>query len=95
MTFNISNLINVLVLGIGGLWFLWRLEGKLSLLIQETTLRHQNNIEKFVVIDQKLNELVHTTVELAKVEARMNQIDIRIQELSNRIIYNARRKPKV
>lgn len=82
---NVGQIINTIVLLSGCFYFVWSIKGKLDLLIQETTLRHESNLEKFDHIDKKLNELVNITVELAKQELRMNHTDERIQELSNRL----------
>lgn len=82
---SLGHLINAFVMIIGGFYFVWEVKSRLSLLIQETALRHASNVEKFTSIDIQLKALVNTTVELAKQEIRMNNVDERLQELSNRI----------
>lgn len=84
-TISLGHLINAFIVIIGGFYFIWEVKNKVSLLIQETSMRHESNIEKFISIDVQLKALVNTTVELAKQEMRMNSIDDRILELSNRI----------
>lgn len=81
----IVSIVQLAVIGIGGLFFVWTVKSKLDLLIQETGLRHNSNIEKFAEIYKKLNELGETTAHFIKQEMRMDNLDERIQELSNRI----------
>ncbi len=81
----IVSVVQLAVIGIGGLFFVWTVKSKLDLLIQETGLRHNSNIEKFGEIYKKLNELGETTAQFMKQEMRMDNLDERLQELSNRI----------
>lgn len=81
----IVSIVQLIVIALGGLWFVWTIKAKLDLLIQETGLKHQANLLKFNEIDSKLNGLVEASIQLAKQEIRMNNMDERVQELSNRI----------
>jgi hypothetical protein len=82
--------VQVITMVLGGLYALSKIDGRLSMLVKETEIRHITNTEKFTVIDKKLNELVVSTMELVKQEMRMNHLDERLQELSARIqnLYN-------
>jgi len=84
----IVSLIQLMVIGIGGLYFVWTMKSRLDLLIQETGIKHQANISKFNEIDKKLTDLSTSTVELVKQQLRMDHIDERLQELSNRLSRN-------
>ena len=81
----IVSIAQLIVIGIGGLYFVWTVKGKLDLLIQETGIKHQANLIKFNEIDVKLNGLVDAAIQLAKQEIRLNNLDERLQELSNRL----------
>src|SRR5690348_15279142 len=101
-TINLGHILNTLVMLAGGLYFVWELKSKLVLLIQETNMRHENNKQEFsnlkndnIAVNNQLAKLAETTIELAKQEIRMNNIDNRILELSNRIhsaVTNGKRK---
>jgi division protein CdvB (Snf7/Vps24/ESCRT-III family) len=82
---TVGALLNVAAMLLGGLYFLWRMESKLGLLIQETSMRHGYYVEKFEVIDKKIKELVDATVKLAEQEIRLNNMDERMQQIANRI----------
>lgn len=84
-TVNLGHVLNALMFVIGGLYFVWEVKNKLQLLIQETTMRHEANVEKFNTIELQIKELINTTVTIAKQEMRMNNLDERIQEISNRL----------
>lgn len=88
MTIDLHILVSVvqlIVISLGGLGFIWTLKSKLDLLIQETGLKHEQNTSRFIKIEGKLEELVATAIALAKQEMRMNTVDERILELSSRI----------
>jgi len=82
----IVSVVQLIVIGVGGLYFLWTMRARLDLLIQETTLKHSSNLSKFDEIDRKLTALASTTVEIVKQQIRMDHIDERVQELSNRVV---------
>lgn len=81
----VVSIVQLLVIGVGGLWFVWSMRTRLDLLIQETSIKHSANIDRFADIEKKLDNLANTAIEFVKQEARMNHIDDRLQELSNRI----------
>lgn len=81
----VVSVVQLIVIGIGGLYFLWTMRSRLDLLIQETKLKHDANLLKFEDIDKKLTTLAATTVELVRQQMRMDHLDERVQELSNRI----------
>lgn len=81
----VVSIVQLIVIAVGGLGFIYTLKNKLDLLIQETSLKHEANLGKFKEIERQLSALVNTTVEIAKQEMRMNTIDERILELSSRI----------
>lgn len=79
------SLVQLIVIALGGFYFIWTIKGRLDLLIQETGMKHNANLEKFSEIYKKLNDLAETTAQFVKQEMRMDNLDERIQELSNRI----------
>lgn len=81
----VVSVVQLIVIAVGGLGFIWTLKSKLDLLIQETGLKHESNVARFNKIEGKLEELVATALAIAKQEMRMNTIDERILELSSRI----------
>lgn len=91
-TLNIGTIMQILAMLGGGFWFLWKMDLKISLLVQrldnnirERDDQHKANLYRFTNIDEQLKELIATTVKLARAEERMDNTDNRIQELSNRI----------
>lgn len=82
---NLGHIFSTMIFLITGFYFVWGIQTKLMLLIQQTNSRHESNTKELVEIKHQLNELSKTTIELAKQEMRMNNIDQRILELSNRI----------
>lgn len=95
MTIDLHILVSVvqlIVIALGGFYFVWTMKSRLDLLIQETGLKHNANLEKFAKIDMQLTALVSTTVELAKQELRLNHMDLRLQELSNRLNLAAKKR---
>lgn len=78
-------ILQVIIMVMGGLYALSKLDIRLNLVAQETAMRHVANQEKFIDIAKKLDELVTYTVQIAKQEMRMDRLDERIQELSNRL----------
>lgn len=96
MTIDLHILVSIVqlfLIAIGGIGTVWTLKSKLDLLIQETSIKHIANVERFKDIEDKLDTLSHTAVEIVKQEARMNSIDIRLQELSNRLVSGFKRRP--
>lgn len=84
-TINLGSIISTLLFIGTGLYFVWGMQTKLLILIQESNTRHLTNTQKFEEIKDQLKLLADTTLQLAKQEMRMNTIDDRLQELSNRI----------
>jgi len=89
MTFNgsidIGQILTLAAMLLGGFYFVWEIKGKLNLLIQETTMRHDSNVKEFTDIKTQLSELSKVAIELAKQEIRMNTIDQRMLEISTRV----------
>jgi len=81
----VVSLIQLLVIGIGGLYFVWTMKSRLDLLIQETNIKHSTNLERFSDMDQKLEKLASTAMELVKQQMRMDHMDERLQEFSNHL----------
>lgn len=91
-TINVGTLLQIIAMIGGGIWFLWKMDVKISLLVQrldnnikERDAQHTANLTRFTNIDLQLKELIDTTIKIARAEERMDAVDIRIQELSNRI----------
>lgn len=80
-TVSIGNLLQMLVMLGAGIWFLYTVKGELSTLAQI----QKQFAERLDRIDKELELLSKTTIEIAKQEVRMNNIDSRLQELSNRL----------
>lgn len=78
-------ILQVIIMVMGGLYALSKLDIRLNLVAQETAMRHIANQEKFIDIAKKLDELVTYTVQIARQEVRMNSLDERMLELSNRL----------
>jgi hypothetical protein len=70
----------VAILG-GGMFFLYRMEGK----IQLVTSTQDSFIHRLEKVDEKLEQLTSVIIQLAKQEQRMDAADARVQELSTRI----------
>lgn len=92
-TINMGNLIQIVVMIIGGIVFLLRMERKVIILTErleniyrERDDQHKSNIVKFNEIEDQLKKLIDVIVELARLNERMAAIDGRVQELSNRLI---------
>lgn len=79
-TINLGTLLNIAAMLAGGLYFLWEVKAKLSIL----TNSHQGLVERLDKVDHKLEALGQTTIIIARQEERMAAQDGRIQELSNR-----------
>jgi hypothetical protein len=80
-TVSIGNLLQILAMLGGGFWFLYSVKGEMSGL----TIIQKQFADRLEKIDKQLEILAKTTIELAKQEVRMNNIDARQQEFSNRL----------
>lgn len=84
-TINLGTIIQSVVIIIGGFYFLWNLKSELKLLIQETNIRHDNNLKEFENINKKLEGLSQATIEIARQDERMTSQDIRLNNLAVRL----------
>lgn len=81
----LMSLVQLVVIGSGGLYFIWTMQSKLELLIQETKMRHAENSAKFTDIEKQLATLATSTVELVKQQLRLDHMDDRLNEVSKLI----------
>ena len=78
---NILTIMQIVAILGGGMFFLYRMEGK----IQIVTSTQSGFIQRLDKVDIKLDSLTTVIVQLAKQEQRLDGCDARIQELVNRI----------
>lgn len=82
---ELSNIIGtaiqtIAILGtVGG--FIFRLHLDLKLLIQQQT----QSVQRISKIETRMEQLSQVVVEIARQDARLNNLEARIQELSNRL----------
>lgn len=77
----VISIVQLIVIALGGVGFVWTVKSRLDLLIQETSMRHQENSSKFTEIEKRLTELSSTTIEMVKQQIRMDHIDERLNQL--------------
>lgn len=80
-TVTMGNLLQIIAMLLGGLYFIWVMEKKISIL----AINHTNFSERLTKIDIELQALAKITVEIARQDERMTAQDKRLQELSVRI----------
>lgn len=80
-TVTMGNVLQIVAMMLGGLYFVWIMEKKISLL----ALTQTNLTERLSKIDVELQQLTKITVDIARQDERMTAQDTRIQELSNRV----------
>ena len=86
--FNIdllAKVIEIVAVVLGGFWFLANLKSQIGILVSDSHNDRKANTERFSQIENELKELVKATVQLARQEERLLAVDMRMQELSNRI----------
>lgn len=98
-TINLGHILSTIAFISTGYYFIWGIQTKLLLLIQQTNTRHEHNTKELIDIKVELGDLSRAAIELAKQEVRMNNFDQRLLELSNRIHShlvenNKKRSPK-
>jgi len=78
---TVGNLLEILMIGIGGLYFIWEIKGKLSILQlnSETFEKHLSTLE----VDVK--ELSRITALVANQSNRMDNFDTRIKDLRENV----------
>ena len=80
-TVTMGNVLQIVAMMLGGLYFVWVMEKKISILaITQTALT-----DRLTKIDVELQQLTKITVDIARQDERMTAQDTRIQELSNRV----------
>lgn len=80
-TITMGNVLQIVAMMLCGLYFVWVMEKKISLL----ALTQTNLAERLSKIDIELQQLTKITVDIARQDERMTAQDTRIQELSNRV----------
>lgn len=65
----------------GGFVFLFRMEGKLNLLVSERKLEIQSTTTKFSVIEKQLEKLTECLIQLAKQEQRIDALQSKIEDV--------------
>lgn len=78
---NILTIMQIIAILGGGMFFLYRMEGKIQL-ISATQSGFVTRLDK---VDIKLDTLTDVVVQLAKQEQRLDSTDSRVQELATRI----------
>lgn len=74
-------ILQTIAIAVGGLFFLWQMKLELNLL----KVNQQQVDVKLENITQKVNELGHAAIQIARQDERITAQDLRIQELSNRV----------
>lgn len=80
-TVTMGNIIQIVVILISGLIFLYRMESRLILL----TNIQENFTQRLSKIDAELEKLSNVTIQIARQDERMTAQDNRLQEFSNRL----------
>lgn len=80
-TVTMGNIIQIVVILISGLIFLYRMESRLVLL----TNIQENFTQRLSKIDAELEKLASVTIQIARQDERMTAQDVRLQEFSNRL----------
>ena len=80
-TVTMGNLLQILAMMLGGLYFVWVMEKKISIL----TVTQTNLTERLTKIDVELQQLTKIAIDIARQDERMSSQDTRMQELSNRV----------
>lgn len=81
MTVTLGAVLNMLAMLGGGVWFMITVNTKLSTLIAERKQEYMANIGRFEEIDKQLEKLIAVTIQLAKVEERINSLDVKFNDL--------------
>lgn len=96
-TISMGTLLQIAVMLVGGMFFIWRLETKILLVgtelrsvVKERDIQHHSNLDRFKEIDEQLKRLIAVTIELAQFRIRMDNTDQRLQTLSDRIEFAAK-----
>ena len=80
-TITMGNLIQIVAMLLGGLYFLYTIKQEIALLANS----QRNFVERLGKIDTDLAQLANVTIEIARQGERMTAQDRRLQELSNRM----------
>ena len=80
---NLGGLIQTITVVLGGAYFLFSIRFRL-----DSVEKAMNNL------DTEIRKLVDIAIELAKQDQRISNIELRVQELSNRGFYRVARKTK-
>lgn len=80
-TMTVGNLLEILTIGIGGLFFLWELRSKLNILqfSNDSTIKHLERL------DVDFKELAKVTISIASQQERLNSLEARIGEVSDNL----------
>lgn len=78
---TVGNLLEILTIGIGGLFFLWELRSKLNILqfSNDSTIKHLERL------DVDFKELAKVTISIASQQERLNSLEARIGEVSDNL----------
>lgn len=80
-TINLGTLIQTFAFVTGGLYFIWSLKTKLEVMdAKQVTV-----VEKMDKLEIEISKLTEVTIEQAKQTARIDNVEHRLQELSDRI----------
>lgn len=80
-TITMGNVLQIIAMLLGGLYFIWVMEKKISLL----AITQTNFAGKLSEIETEVKNLTKITLEIAVQGERMNALDRRLNELSIRI----------
>jgi prefoldin subunit 5 len=78
---QVTSIVQLLVILGGGAYFIWSMQTGIAVL----TTRQAQIDERLVKIEASIDRLSSTTVEIARQDERVNHVEARLQELSNRI----------
>ena len=80
-TINLGTLLQTIAMVGSFVYFLWRLSVKLEII----DTKQVNTIHKINDIEKELEKITLVIIEQARQNARLDNFDVRLQELSNRV----------
>ena len=80
-TINLGTLLQTIAMVGSFVYFLWRLSVKLEII----DTKQVNTIHKINDIEKELEKITLVIIEQARQNARLDNFDVRLQEMSNRV----------
>ena len=84
-TVHLGDLITICGFLFGGAFFIFRVEGRLNVLIAERRIENQAHDGKFDAIERELGKIADCMIQLAKQEERINSIAEKLEDVINRV----------